>query len=511
MKSLVLIVLILVSYALSAENEAIKFPDQAQRQVLANALLTGIEKLDAVTIEVRNNTRKVKWDKFKALTINNVSSATNWNQLYQAINKVHYGILNKHSYVLVQKNITNNVTQFQRWPKYQVGYTWPKISFFSIQDQKGIQAINGQDIHTLFDEFFNLYCNDAHKTGCLRSFVNHLKAGYSFLDMQDKLVITFTDGREEVVAPYKPTNVSQSDSVECQNLYPSLDANLIYKGNQSCLYEIDSKYLLKIFLFDTWGTNYNDIYCENVSSIGMCKDIKEISRITQSTPKRPLIIDLQNNKGGSENTPWIAALTQSGFKDNLVMYKNIQALSDSEIRESAFYFSERAENWYQSLNHEVEKTNKFLPIRADFCRGSKSCKPSKINSSASIPYSEIRLVTNEKCVSSCDDLVWRLRQYAQAKTYGQLPATDGAYARLKGHIYLTKNGNIKNEIVGENTRPSTDKGQLLVAYQIPISKTVNQSGKTLDGKDFGMDFPNQIGMHNFLNLRESNVMKALAQ
>ncbi|KJY75964.1 hypothetical protein [Vibrio nigripulchritudo] len=506
----VLIISTQVLMSHSFAKDKLPFPNKSQREEIASKLLSGIESIDAVTIELRNKTRIIDWNEFKAIIRNKIMNSFDWSSFYRSIDNLHYGILSRHSYVVVGENIQKEVKHYPRWPKLQIGYTWPEVSFFSTSNHKSIELVNGRKIEGLFEEFFNLYCNDVHRSGCLRLFSTHMSSGYQFSEELDQIVVNYVDGSLEKFENERGTKKKIKNSVDCLNMYSSLNLNLIYAGSQSCLYEINGKYVLKIFYFGEWGASYDDIYCEDVKEQGMCFDINEISRITRGSPERSLVIDIQNNEGGTENTPWIAALTKNGFKDNLVAYKNISLLSDPEVRGSVFYFSDRAEKWYQKIIVKINRNDIFFPIRPDFCRGSVECNNLTIDSSLnSIRYKELKLVVNGGCVSSCDDFIWRLREYADAKTYGQLPATDGAYARLNGYLFMNAQGQIVNIIAGDGNQPSGGSGTLLVTYQIPISKTVAIDGELLEGNDSVLDNLLPINKNNFNNLSLHNLKETL--
>jgi hypothetical protein len=498
----------------SVSSSELSFPGEIQREEIADKLLAGIERIDAIAIELRNKTRDVDWDTYKSITIRRIVNSTNWNSLYRSIDNLHYGILNRHSYLVIDKSIRRNVTNYAKWPKLELGYTWPKVSFFSTINYKSIEKINNHKVEDIFENFFNFYCNDVHQSGCLRFFSSYMKSGYFFLGAEDQLRVSYTDGSSEVFDKKDKVKRNQKSSINCSEVYSSLSLNLIYDGSQSCLFETPDAFVLKILNFGNWGTNYDDIYCEHPTEQGMCFDINTIKKITYSSSKKTLIIDLQNNKGGTENTPWIAALTRRGFKDNLVMYKNLHLLLQPDVRSSAFYHSERAEKWYQILkgkvSNNVDEYGDFLPIRADFCRGSKECGIRTIRSSTTpIQYKNLKLVINEGCVSSCDDFIWRTRRYANAETYGQLPATDGTYARLNGYLFMNKQGIITSIFTGEGSEPLGDNGTLLVTYQIPISKTVNADGESLEGDNKILDFPLPIDKQNFSNLDIENLKRTL--
>ncbi len=506
----ILLILAQTTFSKSIADSVLPFPNESQRKEIAAQLLSGIESIDAITIELRNKTRKVDWKTYKTISSQNIISSSDWNSLYRSIDNLHYGILNRHSYLMVNKSIQSNVTNYEKWPRLELGYTWPEVSFFSTINHKSIKLVNNRKIEDLFEEFFNIYCNDVHESGCLRLFTSYMKSGYYFSGEVDQLLVNYVDGSSETIEKKGKLKRKKKVPSDCSKMYSSLKLNLIYDGSQSCLYETKDTYVLKIFYFGKWGTNHDDIYCENAKEQGMCFDINEIKRITRTSSVKSLVIDIQNNKGGTENTPWIAALTKNGFKDNLVLYKNISLLSEPDVRNSAFYPSERAEKWYHNIIEKVDNNDEFLPVRPDFCRGSIECDIRTISSSSTpIKYKDLKLVINGGCVSSCDDFIWRTRQYAKAKTYGQLSATDGAYARLNGYLFMNDQGQITNIITGEGNQPSGDNGALLVTYQVPISKTVTFEGKPLEGDYTILDHPLPINKLNFSNLEVENVEKTL--
>ncbi len=219
----------------SHATDELAFPNQKQRQEIASKLLLGIESIDAITIELRNKTRQVDWGAYKALTSQNIINATDWLSLNRAIANLHYGILNRHSYLLVDESISDKADPTPRWPAIELGYTWPDVSFFSTINSKSIQSINNRNIQELFDEFFNLYCNDVHVPGCLRLFSRYMKAGYFFLGGAEHLVVGYEDGSTETLAKTKKVKPNKKEPIDCATMYSSLHLNLVYDGNQSCL------------------------------------------------------------------------------------------------------------------------------------------------------------------------------------------------------------------------------------------------------------------------------------
>lgn len=495
----------------SVASEQQKFLSQRQLDAVAEQLITNFERLDAISIDVRNRSRTVKWETYKVGLITSIREARNWTDFVLAIDNFHYGITNLHSYVEVAKEIkTLSKKTRPSWPAIPLGYTYPDISFFDIQTGESIMSLNGLSITSIFETFVNYYCNDLHQQGCLNSFTRYMGKGYRFAENQKKITVGYTDASRKTFDKHSPSIVKYPPSKGCEEYLGILNLELVFKGTQSCLFRFKKNYLLKILKFRDWGNNFHDIYCAKPFEAGMCTDINSIITIINKTPTSNLLIDLQNNGGGSENTPWVAALTANGFMDNLVEYKNISESSQTNIRQAMFYGSNYAEDWFTQLKEE-QKENHFLPTRADFCRGSDLCVPTLIKSHPNhIEFSQLVLITNSRCVSSCDDLVWRLKAYSKAKVVGQTPSTDGAYARLMINIILRSNGEIESMISGEGTQQNFDQGQLLLSYLVPVSRTVTSNNIRLDGNTNVLDILFDVNKSNYSSINVDNIQRALA-
>lgn len=509
------IYLIGIGFNASAYSQTMSLPVKAQRIAIADELLQGIEHLDAISIGLRNRTREVDWPAFKAITRAKISAATNWREFNLALNNVHFGIINRHSFVLLDETVQAQSPAAKRWPVLNLAYTWPNVSFYHQPSGKPITKLNGQPIEQLFQQFFNLYCNQVHQSGCLNLFSRYLKQGYSFLGYSKALTLTYNDNTTALIEHSNNKAKATRPGKNCAELYPRLALKLLFSGEQSCLFSHNDSYIIKLKYFGNWGAKHHDTYCGLPDTKGMCSDINNIRQHINNKPKTHLVIDLQNNPGGSENTPWLAALTHNGFKDNLVQYRNLNLLSQPKIRQHAFYFSDKAENWYQSIIAQVKDSDPFLPVRPDFCRSTEiseqGCDIGTIGSADKpIRYQHLHLVINDNCVSSCDDMVWRLRQYANASTFGQPPATDGAYARLHGYVLIDDEGNVSSVISGEGDKPELNNKTVLLRYQIPISKTVNQQGHDLEGDANVLDHPLAITKQNFSELELANLQRTLA-
>lgn len=490
---------------------SLDFPNKNLRKEIVIKFFDSVEQLDAVTIEVRNKTRAVDWQTYRDINITKITNSENWDDLYQSLFNLHFGIINRHSYVLVSEEVTRQKTIRAKWPKYELGYTWPETTFFSLENSKEIQAINNIPVTDLFHTFFNFYCNDAHIQGCLSRFSEYMKVGYFFQGSIQTLLVEFSDGSRQIVEQKNVIQAEQRDDSTCENSYPNTSAKLFYDGHQVCLFRVDNSNVLRIRKFANWGTNYSDIYCVSPKQNGMCRDINYVKSFINEHEISDLVIDVQGNGGGSEVTPWIAALTRAGFYDNRIKYRNLDLLNDSLIRENAFYYSHKGERWFKKVTKTLDSKQEFLPVRADFCRGSINCEVSHIKSARyPIRYKNLKIITDRNCVSSCDDFIWRLKEFANAKVYGQPPATDGVYARLNGYLFLSKDKTVNLVVLGEDHDIPDDMGDLILSYRIPISKTVSKDGNTMEGDISVLDVPLSVTKENFKHIQTANLIRALS-
>jgi len=495
------------------------FLTKSQLREVANELLSQIERVDATSISVRNKTREVKWEEYRKIASDRLINSSNWNELAHNVEKLHLGIVNRHSFVNFEvANINLKGIDVEiSWPKFNIGYTWPKIEFYDLDSGKTINKIDGKPFIEIFESYFNHFCRIANKNGCLREFVSHLSKGYSFETNREKLELSFIDGFNKIISKSELSSrastayLTKNSVKNCADAYPLAPVTLLYSGKQACLFLAENAYILKILSFSSWGTEQSDFYCQNYKKDGLCQEMNEIVRRTKAEPKENLIIDVQGNRGGSENTPWIASITNNGFKDNLVQYKNIKELNSKHIRSGVFYGLPQAEDWYQKVSKDKENNKgSFLPVRGDFCRDG-NCTGSHIESKKEhFEYKKLAIVTDHNCASSCDDLIWRSKSFAGAQVFGQPPSTDGAYASIKGYVLLTAKGELQTAFAsGYSRTPSFEDDLLLITFQIPITKTVDDLGNLLDGDSSVLDFPLEVNRANFNNLQQDNLIRTI--
>jgi hypothetical protein len=172
------ILLFTITFASIAKEEQ-QFLNQRQLDAVTEQLITNFERLDAITIDVRNRSRSVKWQTYKSWLTESIRSTKNWTDFVLAIDNFHYGIPNRHSYVEVAKEIRSLSKKGRpSWPAIPLGYTFPEISFFETRTGKSVGSFDDQPIADIFKAFLNYYCNDLHQQGCLKRFVKHFRQTY---------------------------------------------------------------------------------------------------------------------------------------------------------------------------------------------------------------------------------------------------------------------------------------------------------------------------------------------
>lgn len=489
------------------------FISRVERANLSDAIFDNIERLDSVSIDVRNSTRRINWREYRKLMSERIIQSKTWIELSAVLSVIHDGIINRHAYFELGKDIASVRVDTLRWPSLYFGYTWPDISIFDIGTGKDVSAVNEVVITKIFDEYFNLYCKHAYKEGCLSEFVTALNQGYPFYNgTTSEAKVTYGDGSFSLFKSGRVIENHKRLANSCDTINLGDDFSIVYKGHQSCLFSSDNAYVLKITSFGDWGSD--SIYCEDINSDGMCRDIDTISKITNKKKKDYLVVDLQGNRGGTENTPWIAAIARDKFKDNFIQFRIFNELNNDTIRSGLFYGIQPAEIWYQDvIKQQFTKNQTHLPKRGDFCRDGKCVGDYITASKKQINFKKIGLVTNANCASSCDDFVWRAKTYAGAKVYGQPPSTDGSYASMMVHVFLNASGHISTYTAsGYSPTPVFADNELHIAtFQIPVTRTVDINNKKLEGDFSVLDYALPVSKNNYHNIVSDNILMTIGK
>jgi len=455
------------------------FPKEGRRLEVYDRLISEIQRVDAIGIATRNTYKDTNW---KFLTRNlrsEFGAAQNWTELRQVISRLHKGFTNVHSHIKpgalfppVVKQTAPNANQ--EGPL--IGFTYPPVEFFAAKETPATK----EALNKTFREFVDVGCRAANPVSCAHRFV------------RDTQPLQHPTPKEQ--------RIEKCESVAIRY---TTAWTLNYSGHSLCVLTRDAVTLVKIKLFASWGQS--GIYCgPNASKGSACHDIYNALQLIKRAEPEYLILDVQNNRGGSENTPYIAAFATAAFTDLRVEYKKIRELDDSKMRKELFYFNKEAETWFKSLKtskaYDTIAYGDYLPARADFCRGARDCSiaPIKRHALSNAEQKGI-ILTNGNCVSSCDDLVWRLKEANNWKVVGQTPVTDGAYSRIEGGIFLNSEGQVSTQTWGDGEEPATSQKDLLVRYRVPISRTVNGVGELLEGNVSVLDAPIAHSKAQFTN------------
>jgi len=469
---------LLVSFTFSSiAEEKSSLPSKGQRLTIYNSLIDEIERVDAIGIATRNTYKTSSWPAITKAIRKEFEDASSWSELRLAITNLHNGFTNAHSYIRPGPLFPETLKAEPRNSDVYLRFTYPNIDFFQESDEIQ-QAVNKQ-----FAAFSDLHCRYPHEISCAHLFVREFHKGEP--KAQPSTKTNFVLNKRNL----SPAELRKED---CRSLHTRYGQEwlLSFSGSSLCVLERSTTVLVKIKLFATWGQN--SMYCgPNATAGSACDDIygalKTISRIDPEY----LILDVQNNRGGSENTPYIAAFATEGFFDLQVQYKKIRELENSKLRRELFYNNRAAETWFADLiasgSYSKIQQGHYLPARSDFCRGAEDCsrKPIKRHILSRSPQKGV-ILTNGNCVSSCDDIVWRLKETNGWKVVGQTPVTDGAYARIEGGIFLHEDGQVTTQTWGDGGSPEEER-RMVIRYRVPVSRTVDRAGTPLEGNASVLD------------------------
>lgn len=512
-----LIILLLTTSLVAQEpipNES--FLTNLQITKLYDEMINEIELLDAEGIQVRNRTKEITWEEYKMYHREKFIKSKSFSELQKNFQAFGNGFVSGHSdFDFLYPIESDTLAPIES--NIKLGFTYPTFGFFDIKSKQTITKINEIPIETVFHQFVNYQTVSTPINDCQRSFKKRFENGQLLVDGKMPSTVHFANGTSQSIA-YKT-------SINYQTTYDRLTAGInlegkyqgwktIGKGYKVAVLQKDSIALVKIknFLFlkgrgggfDCQEEAADSTHCAEVQVIRTALD-----KIAGSV--NYLIIDLQENIGGHENIRFAKELCPNEFYDLRVQYKKTSLLEDDELRPKLFYYSKRAENWYQDLKtkevFDTIKTGDFLPIRAGFCRGDSLCqfKPIPINSTASRVFKQIIVLVNENTVSSGDDFTFKFEEYADALIAGQPQASDLTYSLVSILFYLDPAGKISKKYFGNRQREFEVDGTELFKFSIPYSKTIDKHGAMLQGNPLPLDLEVALTKENFLN-REEHVL-----
>ncbi|WP_405206246.1 S41 family peptidase [Aquimarina sp. LLG6339-5] len=504
--------------SINAQQDQKKFLTTKQISDLYDMMISEIEYVDAEAIEVRNKTKLVNWDQYKAYHQKQFGKADSYKSLRKKFLDFGKGFTSGHSYFKFSYPIEKQKKD-KLESSIKIGFTYPEMVFFDIESKKTISKINDVSLQDIFDHFVN-YETRANGIGtCQSSFKYRFEHGALKVKGDLPKQITFEDGSQKEVT-YAINNDAESSYdryMKRIDLNEYQDWQLIEKGYKTALLIRDSIALVKIknFAFKSGG---NDLRCTTAAGDStVCSDILKIRNGLKSIKNdiSYVIFDVQSNPGGNENSSFLAEFCPSEFKDLRVQYKKTAILDDNDLRTALSYGFQGANGWFEEISengiYEKTENGSFLPPRGDFCRAGNKCELEYIepNETAKRDIKKIIVLVNERTASSADDFVYRMKEYSNATIVGQPQSADLTFALIGIVFYVDNQGNIKKMYTGNNQRNYDVPGTELFQFSIPYSRTVDKNGEMLQGNPLKPDLLVKITKDNFENRERIVLNKAI--
>jgi hypothetical protein len=497
-RSLFIGICFLLTASTQSDKQAVGVPYLA----LYDTLMQDIEAVDADAIYTRNTFKQINWNQYKAYfrekIAKNPCDEACFNEVMQAFGA---GIVNLHAQLYVPRKNTISVSKDSVVvPTVKLTFDYPDYRLYETKSGQRISKINGKRVEDILFEYTNYGCGYSSRLGCLADYVARFNSGRITVNGQLISSLEFVKGEVLPVKVQKIKRTNPGDAV-ANYITKHPDWAVVAKGTKIVLLRKQDALLLKIIDFN-YSDLGGDIRCDTEAKPGtLCADVQLIKKaIIAENKATKLLIDVQNNPGGSENSAFIQLLAQTDFFDNAVAFRKTEALENESIRSVLFYNSERLESWYR----EYSKTDSYMqkqygelldPV-ADFCRASPTCLLLPMKPDGVTDKLQITVLTNYRCVSSCDDFVWRMKAYSRAKIVGQPHAADGTYSRITLAYHQAQDGGgFKRTMYGAGEPVDTDK--LILRITLPATASLDRKGARIQGKPVRLDQTIPITQYDF--------------
>ncbi|GAA4806641.1 hypothetical protein GCM10023330_11430 [Litoribaculum gwangyangense] len=485
-------------------------------------MISDIEFYDAEMIATRNNNKEVSWQDYKGFHNEKWNKSVSPKELKQLFNEFRRGYLNGHSHLEFLHPIEKtNKTYTDLESTIKIGYTYPEISFYNVENGNKIVSINNIPIDEIFWNFSNYETTKIRPNAVLKNFSSSFNQRNLRVDGEMPKVISYEDQKKDSVF-YNPVEPSSEDIFfDGIDLVGYEDWETIEKGYKVALLKKNGVALIKIKNFVYMKGFGGDVDCdepiEEIADSTMCKDVKVLMRGLQSVKDNTdcLIFDLQDNLGGNENTPFVKMFCPAPFTDTRVQYRKTKLFEDPETRDALNYFNPKAENWYNSLResgiYQQVSYGDFLPVRGDFCQGDDECGLGiiKPNNNLTSMFNKIIILTNHDTGSSADDFAFRFKEFGGAFIAGQPQSADLTYALISVLYYVDEQGNLDRVFYGNAQKKPSISGKELFKINIPYSKTIDKHGNMLQGNPMPMDLLVPITPENFDNVKRDVLNRAI--
>lgn len=493
-----------------------------QTYSLFEMMISDIEYFDAEMRLTRDNNKEVSWQDYKAFHKKNWNKSVSPKELKKLFLKFRRGYLNGHSHLefLYPLEKTNN-TYAEYESNVKLGYTYPDISFYNVENGNSIVSINNKPIKEIFWNFSNYETTKIRSNAVLKNFSSYFNQRYLHVGGETPYLVSYEDQKVDSVH-YNTVEPSDEDVFfDGLGLDGYEDWETVEKGYKVALLKKDDVVLIKIKNFIYMQGFGGDMNCsgplDEIADSTMCKDVKLLMRGLESVKDKTnyLIFDLQDNLGGNENTPFVKMFCPAPFTDTPVQYRKTKLMEDSLTRNALNYFSPNAENWYNSIResgvYDKVKYGDFLPERGDFCQADDACGLGTIqpNNEVITKFEKIIILTNDGTGSSADDFVFRFKEFGGAYIAGQLQSADLTYSLISVVYYIDEEGNLDRVYYGNAQKKPSIAGEELFKIDIPYSKTIDKNGNMLQGNPVPMDLLVPITHDNFTNIKRDVLDRAI--
>ena len=254
--------------------------------------ISEIERLDAVGVDTRNRSKNISWKEIKVMSRERFLASNDWVDLKEAVEFLHNSFVSLHGRIEAGEVILRHIepSSQHRSSPIQIGYTYPELEMFVRHSN---QSKNVKQIQKDFEYFTELRCKYPHRAGCAREYV--LAAAAGKISLAPLNLIDFSEVKS------LPTwwDYGMESCADLSKRYGS-QWELIYSGESSCLLLYGSVALVKIRYFDSWGSK--SFYCSKARQAkSSCADINQILDALNKLKPLNVILDVQNNRGGTDN------------------------------------------------------------------------------------------------------------------------------------------------------------------------------------------------------------------
>jgi hypothetical protein len=498
---------------LSSNSTTKKSTDKFPVLNIYQQIIDDIEHYDAEAIYTRNKYKQIKWTQYKEIFRKKMFDCDdNLDCFYKQIDSFYAGVVNLHSRIYIP-NIHKSIKLDSTLTSSKFfSFDYPGLKVYDTSNMKSVEYINDRKLSKVFFDFSNFQCKYSSNIGCLSSFIQKLNNGsLAFLSQNNS--VRYDDksfGYFEINRVKKASDSLKVQRIEAYNKLLN-DWSVVYKSDQLMLYKNKQNFILKIFHFDYESLGGN-LACTTETAKGtLCYDIQQLKKIlTSKDVINNLIVDVQNNPGGSEISSFLYLFLEKPFLDNVISFKKNKAIEINDVRKGMFYSSGELETWYQSYKNTNDyskiKDGNFLKPVADFCRGSNACSLTPISSCNCLKVKNYIIVTNYNCVSSCDDFVWRMKKFSDASVIGQPQAADVTFSRIRLVYYLSQ-GILSAKVYGMDQ--PVNRKDLLLTMTVPASRSLDYDFKPLQGRGVNLNKVISINKQDFKNIEIATLNKFL--